>query len=408
MGIFNIKFNQAKKAVKYDDVAVIYPPSLVDNKVLDMTDDEDKKDALKYVAPLSYVVSRIGSMASDGKPYVVDKDNNEIQDATNKAIRDILNNPNPMQDFSQFTKAVEMYVKLHGFCPLYLVRATSESPIKYIIPLPPEDFRIENCPDIMQLGAGLTAGKAFFNCDNKEIELEPYEYHIVHDGMFNVVNGNLEFFSPVSALSDHVKNYIGQLKARGNLIYNGGGKGIIYGNDTSEFGNLELTPQEKEDINRQFNDKCGLVGKSPILVTRAKVGWQSLSFDVDQLKLHEEDTSCMKDIANAIGINPNLFISDSTFQNQEAVKKSAYQDVIIPDANRLARALTNILCPEGIYVKIDYSHVPCLQEDLSASALALKNMAIGLKTLIDNNLISRKEARIEISKYLDINPNETE
>lgn len=408
MGIFNIKFNQAKKAVKYDDVAVIYPPSLVDNIVLDMTDDEDKKDALKYVAPLSYVLSRIGSMASDGRPYVVDKDNNEIQDATNKAIRDILNNPNPMQDFSQFTKAVEMYVKLHGFCPLYLIRATSESPIKYIIPLPPEDFRIEDCPDIMQLGAGLTAGKAFFNCDNKEIELEPYEYHIVHDGMFNVVNGQLEFFSPVSALSDHVKNYIGQLKARGNLIYNGGGKGIIYGNDTSEFGNLELTPQEKEDINRQFNDKCGLVGKSPILVTRAKVGWQSLSFDVDQLKLHEEDISCMKDIANAIGINPNLFISDSTFQNQEAVKKSAYQDVIIPDANRLARALTNILCPEGIIIKIDYSHVPCLQEDLSASALALKNMAIGLKTLMDNNLISRKEARIEISRYIDINPNETE
>lgn len=408
MGIFNIKFNQAKKAVKYDDVAVIFPPSLVDDKVLDMTDDEDKKDALKYVAPLSYVLSRIGSMASDGRPYVVDKDNNEIQDATNKAIRDILNNPNPMQDFSQFTKAVEMYVKLHGFCPLYLIRATSESPIKYIIPLPPEDFRIEDCPDIMQLGAGLTAGKAFFNCDNKEIELEPYEYHIVHDGMFNVVNGQLEFFSPVSALSDHVKNYIGQLKARGNLIYNGGGKGIIYGNDTSEFGNLELTPQEKEDINRQFNDKCGLVGKSPILVTRAKVGWQSLSFDVDQLKLHEEDISCMKDIANAIGINPNLFISDSTFQNQEAVKKSAYQDVIIPDANRLARALTNILCPDGIIIKIDYSHVPCLQEDLSASALALKNMAIGLKTLMDNNLISRKEARIEISKYIDINPNETE
>lgn len=408
MGIFNIKFNQAKKAVKYGDVAVINPPSLVDNKTIDMTDDEDKKNALKYVAPLSYVLSRIGSMASDGKPYVVDKDNNEIQDAANNAIRNILNNPNPLQDFSQFTKCVEMYVKLHGFCPLYLIRATSESPVKYIIPLPPEDFRIEDCPDIMKIGAGLTAGKAYYNSGDKEIELEPYEYHIVHDGMFNVVNGQLEFFSPVSSLTDHVKNYIGQLKARGNLIYNGGGKGIIYGNDTSEFGNLELTPQEKEDINRQFNDKYGLVGKSPILVTRAKVGWQSLSFDVDQLKLHEEDTSCMKDIANAIGINPNLFISDSTFQNQEAVKKSAYQDVIIPDANRLARALTNILCPEGIKITIDYSHVPCLQEDLSASALALKNMAIGLKTLMDNNLITKKEARIEISKYLDINPNETE
>lgn len=407
MGVFDIfNFNRARKAKEYDGLTAINLPFIDQNNV-NMDNPLERKDALKLVAPLSYVLSRVGGMASDGVPYVVDSKNNEIVNTEYEQIRKVLNNPNPMQDFSQFLKCVHIYVKLYGFCPIYIVRATKKSPIVGLVPLPPETFKIESCPSVIEIGSGVKFGKASIEVDNQKIELEQEEYTIIHDGVFDVNNGVLEFYSPMSSLSEHVRNYAAQIKARGSLIINGGGKGIIHGNDTSEFGNLELTPQEKEELNNEFKYKFGLVGqKYQILVTRAKVGWIPLSFDVSQLQLHEEDTACMKDIANAIGINPNLFISDSTFQNQEAVKKSAYQDVIVPDANRIARALTNILCTEGIKIKIDYSHVPCLQQDLSASALALKNMAIGLQTLKNMGLITNEEARIEISKHIDINPND--
>lgn len=409
MGVFDIfNFNKARKAKVYDGLSVIDMPFINQGEV-NMDNVLERKDALRMVAPLSYVLSRVGGMASDGIPYVVDGKNNEIISDEYEYIRKILNNPNPMQDFSQFLKCVHMYVKLYGFCPLYIVRATEKSPIKGLVPLPPECFKIEDCPNVIELGSGIKHGKAYVEIDGQNIELKHHEYTIIHDGIFEVENGELKFYSPMSSLSEHVRNYAAQIKARGSLIINGGGKGIIHGNDTSEFGNLELTPQEKEELNNEFKYKFGLVGqKYQILVTRAKVGWIPLSFDVSQLQLHEEDIACMKDIANAIGINPNLFISDSTFQNQEAVKKSAYQDVIIPDANRIARALTNILCKGGVKIKIDYTHVPCLQEDLSASALALKNMAIGLQTLKNMGLITAEEARIEISKHLDINPSEYE
>lgn len=407
MGVFDIfNFNRVRKAKEYDGLTAINLPFIDQNNV-NMDNPLERKDALKLVAPLSYVLSRVGSMASDGVPYVVDSKNNEIINTEYEQIRRVLNNPNPMQDFSQFLKCVHIYIKLYGFCPIYIVRATKKSPIVGLVPLPPETFKIESSPSVIEIGSGVKLGKASIEVDNKKIVLEQDEYTIIHDGVFDVNNGELEFYSPMSSLSEHVRNYAAQIKARGSLIINGGGKGIIHGNDTSEFGNLELTPQEKEELNNEFKYKFGLVGqKYQILVTRAKVGWIPLSFDVSQLQLHEEDTACMKDIANAIGINPNLFISDSTFQNQEAVKKSAYQDVIIPDANRIARALTNILCTDGIKIKIDYSHVPCLQQDLSASALALKNMAIGLQTLKNMGLITNEEARIEISKHIDINPND--
>lgn len=408
MGLFDFWGIKSKKAKGFNGIIGIDFPAINQNKI-DMGSLKERRDALKYVAPLSYVLSRVGSMASDGVPYVVDKKNNEIESEECNNIRRLLNNPNKLQDFSQFLKNVQMYVKLYGFCPLYVVRATTKSPIKSLIPLCPADFTLESFPDAIKVGAGAKFGKATVNIDGELIELKEEEYAIIHDGVFDIKNGKLEFYSPISSLSEHVRNYMGQIKARGELIINGGGKGIIHGNDTSEFGNLELTPQEKEELNNKFKRDFGLVGqKYQILVTRAKVGWIPLSFDVSQLQLHEEDTACMKDIANAIGINPNLFISDSTFQNQEAVKKSAYQDVIVPDANKIARALTNILCTGEVQIKIDYSHVPCLQQDLSASALALKNMAIGLQTLKNMGMITNEEARIEISKHLDINPNEYE
>lgn len=369
-----------------------------------MCSDLTKNKMLKYVAPLSFVLSRIGSMASDGVPYVVDENNNELYDEESEQVRKVLANPNAMQDFSQFTKCVEIYVKLYGFCPILIVRATEKSPIDHLVPIPPYIFHMEGRFDF---SSNKFNGRAYFEDSGRAIELKYGEYYIIHDGICEEYGGELRFFSPVSSLSEQVRNYIGQIKARGNLIINGGGKGIIHGNDTSEFGNLELTPKEKDELNMGFKEKFGLVGqKYQIIVTRAKVGWIPLSFDVNQLALHDEDMACLKDISNAIGINPNLFISNSTFQNQEAVKKSAYQDVIIPDANRIARALTNILCSDGKRIKIDYSDVPCLQVDLSAKAMALKNMAFGISELLKNGLLTNEEARIEISKHLDINPSE--
>ena len=117
-----------------------------------MDDLAERKNALKMVAPWSYVLSRVGSMASDGVPYVVDSKNNEIINDEYDKIRKILDNPNPMQDFSQFLKCVHMFVKLYGFCPILLLRATSKSPIMGLVPLPPETFKIENCPNIIKIG----------------------------------------------------------------------------------------------------------------------------------------------------------------------------------------------------------------------------------------------------------------
>jgi hypothetical protein len=99
-----------------------------------------------------------------------------------------------------------------------------------------------------------------------------------------------------------------------------------------------------------------------------------------------------------------MFSQGATFDNKEAAKKAAYQDLIIPDSELIAQALTDAICPEGVFIKIDFSHVSCLQEDKAKNAQSLSSAATAINSLVLNGLITPDEARFELANYLDIDP----
>lgn len=196
-----------------------------------------------------------------------------------------------------------------------------------------------------------------------------------------------------------------QIIGRGNLIVNGGPKGILYGDDTSDVGNAALTPKEADNIMAKFKRKFGIVNKLyEIMVTNKKVGWINIGSKTQDLMLHEEGTACLNEISNTIGLQPDLFSQGATFDNKESAKKAAYQDLIIPDSELIAKTLTDAICPEGVFIKIDFSHVSCLQEDKAKNAQSLSSAASAISNLVDGGLITPDEARIELANYLDIDP----
>ena len=182
-----------------------------------------------------------------------------------------------------------------------------------------------------------------------------------------------------------------------NLIY------FAYFND-EPIGFFIMVP----DLNRligKYNGKFGIVNKLyEIMVTNKKVGWINIGANTQQLMLHEEGASCLNEIANTFGLQPDMFSQGATFDNKEAAKKAAYQDLIIPDSELIAQALTYGICPEGVYIKIDFSHVSCLQEDKASNAQSLSNAATAVGNLVNWGLITPDEARLELSNYLDIDP----
>lgn len=365
----------------------------------------DKAAALMACTPLNTVADKAGRMMSRGVPYVTDKDGNEKRSF--KDVRDMLVQPNPLQTFGQFIKLIEINLKIFGFCPIALVRGYETAPVSAMWVLPPElfhlrwsgnYFRVTDMEDLI--------AKAYVLWGGREVTLEKWEYTVIYDGVMRFDEGLKEvmFDSVSDSLSEPVNNWMSAMGASHTLLVNGGPKGILSSEYSDPMENTEVTPEEEEEMRKAFEKDYGLVGKKyPVLVTRKKMTWTPIDFDADKLKLHEETKQCTEQISNALGLNPNLF-TDAKYDNQESAKKAAYQDVIIPDSRMIADSLTKAVCPEGAMVKIDFSDVECLQANKKEGAETLVKAADALERLMSSGLITPDEARTEVSKYIDIDP----
>lgn len=372
-----------------------------------LADDFQKALAMKYVQPFAMVMDRCGSMMKNGRYYVTDRNGNERP--RYKDIEMLLARPNALQDGKAFLKQVEMYLKVFGYCPIFALRATKSDLPKTMVAIPPETFHMKVTGALFrETEKEKLIKEAYIKWGNREIPLMEEDYILIYDSIaYYPQNDNEEitFYTPVNSLSPQTRNYMAQITGRGNLIVNGGPKGILYGDDTSETGNAAMTPKEADDLNAKFKRKFGIVGKLyEIMVTNKKVGWINIGSNTQQLMLHDEDKACLYDIANTIGLQPDLFSQGSTFDNKEAAKKAAYQDLIIPDSETIAQALTEAICPEGVFIRIDFSHVSCLQADKAKNAQSLGNAATAVKSLVDGGLITPDEARMELANYMDIDP----
>lgn len=409
----------------YDELSCLVNQISKGNKKvdIDMSTLSGKRLALSACTPFSSVVDKCGKMFSNGKFYVVDSNDNEHNTPINKDgkrdplystyqdIRNLLKRPNPLQSGRQFNKQVEITLKTFGFCPIYTFRAIRSSLPKTMWIIPPELFHTETTGKLWnQFELSGIIKNAYIDWDGEIFNLEEGDYFIVTDSQSQTIhaNGELKYHTVVDSLSQPVSNWLSQMVARGNLIVNGGPKGIISDNTNGDnYGNTSLTPTEKKELSNNFKNKYGLVNKLySIWVTTANVKWTPITYNSKDLMLHEEDTSCRNYIANSIGLNPNVFISDSKYANQDGAKRDAYQDLVIPDSENYTEVLTSALVPEGIFIKLNYSHISVLQPDKQASASAFSQISSAITNLYKNNLITNLESRQELSNYIDINPDE--
>lgn len=373
----------------------------------DMSSPSGKALALRVVQPFAMVVDRCGSMMRNGKFYVVDKNDNEKP--RYKDIENLLARPNVIQSGKAFLKQVEIYLKAFGFCPIFALRATKKDLPKVMVVIPPELFHVEGKGNIFRENSkDEIINKVYIQWGDSKLELFEEDYILIYDSIANYPTkegDEISFYSPVDTLSPHTRNYMSQIIGRGNLIVNGGPKGILYGDDTSDTGNAALTPKEADSLMDRFKRKFGIVNKLyEVMVTNKKVGWINVGSNTQDLMLHEEGQACLNEIANTIGLQPDLFSQGATFDNKEAAKKAAYQDLIIPDSELICQALTESICPEGVFIKLDFSHVSCLQEDKAKNAQSLSSAAAAVSGLVNLGLLTIDEARIELANYIDIDP----
>lgn len=369
-----------------------------------LSDDKDKSDSFQVCTPFSTVINKVGSMFANGRIYVTDSEGNE-QDGYDD-IRKLLNNPNPLQTRVGFLKEIEMSLKIFGYCPVFTIRATKSSlPLAmYVIPAPifhmvssGKLFRQYNIEEIVS--------RVYLEWSGMQEELAEEDYFVIYDSSVRISGEgmDIEFDSVTDSLSIPVNNWLAAMSASHQLIVNGGPKGIIYSDYTDDMGNIVMSSTEKEALETRLKEKYGILNKFPILTSRIKLGWIPLNYDASQLKLHEEDARCSRKICNAVGVDYSLF-DESKYDNKSIAEKSAYQSLIIPDSEKVSEALTRILCDDGVYIKLDYTHIDCLQKDKNASSSAFQKMSSSLIQLAEKGYITFDESRYELAKFIDIDP----
>jgi len=164
---------------------------------------------------------------------------------------------------------------------------------------------------------------------------------------------------------------------------------------TDAFGGNKLGDVDKQEIEKQFVKDHGIFdNQTPIKIANVPVDYTQMSLAIKEQLIFETINQTMKKVIDSIGLNVNIFSDGAaTFNNADAFLKSAYQDAIIPFAEKFCFALNDglNLTEKGLYIELDYSFLPCFQVNETQVATEMKMKAEAIDRLIQVGY-SRQEA----------------
>lgn len=168
-----------------------------------------------------------------------------------------------------------------------------------------------------------------------------------------------------------IKNLIPVYEARGVIYIKRGALGFVVSRKSDESGQQALTPGEKEEAQKDFNQKHGLTGDRDLInVTSLPVDFVRTGMSIEELQPFDETLSDAVAIYKVLRVPRHLVPSKdtSTFANANEDMKSFYADVIMPIARKKAKLWTNYLRIPRRYVNANFDHVKILQADRKLEA----------------------------------------
>jgi len=181
--------------------------------------------------------------------------------------------------------------------------------------------------------------------------------------------------------------------ARAGYVFNNvnlskkGALGLITPTGSDAIGVKDMAEETQIALEKQFTEKHGIFdGQTPVKFSKQPVDYKNLNYPIKEQMIFETINHTMQKVIDAIQLNENIFSRDkqSTFTNMNEGLKMAYQDSIIPFAELFCFALNDSLglFDLGIYIELDYSHIPALQENQKDVATNAKVKSEALQGLV--------------------------
>lgn len=174
--------------------------------------------------------------------------------------------------------------------------------------------------------------------------------------------------SPLEAAFKSVQTANSSYDSQKYAIDNQGAQGVLYNKGVEYMSGKDTWGVDEVNKAKDMLKKLRKSNASnSIGVAAGDLGYINFGIKPVDMGLVEYLDVALSDICNVYNVDPGLFArSDgSTFNNQREFRKRAYNDAIIPTANELSDAFTDIFCDKDTCIKVDTSSVEELQEDRS-------------------------------------------
>ena len=335
---------------------------------------------------LFIAINKFATMFSNGVFVVKDYKTGEVIE--NHPLLKLLEKPNPLMNRNTWLMDIAVCYHVFGTSYNYMNKGSvlSEFP-SILMPLPNSDLKtiltgkLFKASKIDEIIAGYKLESAKESFETNEVLV------IKRLGSDTPTRG----ISVLESLQMPISNIRGAYGMRNVNIVKRGALGLI-SPESNTNGTIPLDEHDRNELEKQFvNDTHGIFDKqSPIKFTEKAVKYTQLSYPIKDSMVFEEVDADMLKIIDALGLNANIFSKKDSpkYENLLQGIKMAYQDAIIPFAEMFCFAMNDAmgLFERGIYVELDYSHIPAMKDDEKAKAEILKTKSEARKILIESGM----------------------
>jgi len=362
----------------------------------------EPKELYNSIPELRAVIDRNSAMFANMRIYKRNKATKEIIE--DPELDTLLNNPNVTQDQNQFLKQYRSQFLCYGNAFTYKNAIKSKGyPVSlwnisafYMQPvLTGKLFNQVSMDDIIEKYKFINTlaisvkGVGDVNYNVSSFETSEILFTRIPD-LDNPIIGK----SPISCLKYPLSNIEQAYKAQ-NVAMQHIGVGIIAPKVQKDaMGVVKPTPEEKEDMERQFGDDYGIeYHQRKTILSKTAVEWQSMATPTIDLQLNETTKANLAIICNVFNTNPQIFITDTTYENLRSALVQTYQDSIIPAADEFMFALSPFigLKPnEELYAS--FEHVSILKENKLKGLEGLNQLIVALTQAVTGGILAASAA----------------
>lgn len=332
-----------------------------------------------YCSPLAAVIDKLSEADANGRLDIHDQFNVPVKNYKKipvlNRIKNLLDNPNPMQTWQEFHTEQGVFAKIFGYCPVFAISPVGmdKSYTKWLFNINPlfispnknENFSLSDSPNPIASWDIKIFGVTYPSIPSEDIL-------VVKDGFASHKDDFGLPISKIGGLDYMVSNICAAMEADNVLLKKKGPLGIFSHDPKPDLAGWQpMENDEKNELQSELQ-RYGLSWKQfQYVISKQPIKWNAMSFNVRDLMTKETVRQAIDGICDRFGYPAELMSGkNATYENRNSAEKFLYQNNIIPFSLRRSARYDKFFQLKEYKITLDYNHLPVLQEDIMRAGQA--------------------------------------